>query len=81
MRSYFSIGEVSEITGLTINALRHYDKIGLVTPSVVNETTNYRYYSKDQLFLFEIIQFGRKLTITIRCNNTSTEKTLHHNFC
>ena len=65
MRSYFSIGEVSEITGLTINALRHYDKIGLVTPSVVNETTNYRYYSKDQLFLFEIIQFGRKLHIPL----------------
>ncbi|MBQ1305889.1 MAG: MerR family transcriptional regulator [Erysipelotrichales bacterium] len=65
MRTYFSIGEVSEITGLTINALRHYDKIGLVTPSVVNEATNYRYYSKDQLFLFEIIQFGRKLHIPL----------------
>ena len=59
MRSYFSVGEVSEMTGFTINALRHYDKIGLVKPAVVNENSNYRYYSQDQLFLFDVIKYGQ----------------------
>ena len=45
MKDYFSIGEISELTGLSNHALRYYDKIHLVTPAIVNEQTGYRYYS------------------------------------
>lgn len=61
MRDYFSIGEVSKMTGFTINALRHYDKIGLCKPILVNADTNYRYYHANQLFYFDIIRFAKKI--------------------
>ncbi|MDD6467662.1 MAG: MerR family transcriptional regulator [Erysipelotrichaceae bacterium] len=61
MRDYFSIGEVSKMTGFTINALRHYDKIGLCKPILVNTDTNYRYYHANQLFYFDIIRFAKKI--------------------
>jgi len=66
MRSYFSVGEVSEMTGFTINALRHYDKIGLVKPAVVNENSNYRYYSQDQLFLFDVIKYAQEAGMSLK---------------
>ena len=65
MRTYFSIGEISKMTGLTINALRHYDKIGLIRPSVVNERTNYRYYGQEQLFLFDIVLFAKRIQLPL----------------
>ena len=65
MRNYFSIGEVSKMTGFTINALRHYDKIGLCKPTYVNEETNYRYYHANQLFIFEIINFAKKINLPL----------------
>ena len=65
MRNYFSIGEVSKMTGFTINALRHYDKIGLCKPSFVNEETNYRYYHANQLFIFEIISFAKRINLPL----------------
>lgn len=61
MRTYFSIGEVSRITGFSINALRHYDKIGLCKPIVVNPQSNYRYYHEKQLFLFDVIRFAKNI--------------------
>lgn len=65
MRDYFSIGEVSKMTGFTINALRHYDKIGLCKPTYVNEETNYRYYHANQLFIFEIINFAKRINLPL----------------
>lgn len=65
MREYFSIGEVSKMTGFTINALRHYDKIGLCKPTYVNEETNYRYYHANQLFIFEIINFAKRINLPL----------------
>lgn len=39
----YKINEVSKITGIPIDTLRYYEKIGVITPKV-NETNNYRYY-------------------------------------
>ncbi len=33
---------------VTPKALRHYDEIGLLAPSFVDETTGYRYYEHRQ---------------------------------
>ncbi len=43
-----SIGQFAEITGLTIKALRLYDRLGLLKPAVVDFASGYRYYSLDQ---------------------------------
>lgn len=43
------IGEFSALSSISINMLRHYDKIGLLIPEHVDRFSGYRYYDKDQL--------------------------------
>lgn len=62
---YFKIGEVSRIKNITIKALRFYDRVGLLTPAMVDAYSGYRYYSADQLFQVEMIQYLRNLNIPI----------------
>jgi DNA-binding transcriptional MerR regulator len=45
----FSIGEFSKLARVTIEALRHYDSLGLLKPAKVDPFTGYRYYSAKQL--------------------------------
>jgi DNA-binding transcriptional MerR regulator len=45
----FKIGEFSRLTRVTVKALRHYDRLGLLRPTAVDRQTGYRYYSLDQL--------------------------------
>ena len=45
----FRIGEFSRLGQVTIDALRHYDALGLLKPSHVDSFTGYRYYSARQL--------------------------------
>lgn len=45
----FRIGEFSQITRVTVDALRYYDAIGLLKPAKVDPFTGYRYYSAKQL--------------------------------
>jgi len=44
-----TIGRFAEITGLTARALRLYDRLGLLRPTVVDLDSGYRYYSPDQV--------------------------------
>jgi DNA-binding transcriptional MerR regulator len=41
----FSIGEFSQITGLSVKTLRFYDEKGLLKPAHVDPATGYRYYN------------------------------------
>lgn len=43
------IGYFSRISQVAIQALRYYDKLGLLRPAYVDRFTGYRYYSIDQL--------------------------------
>lgn len=43
------IGEFSVLTSISIHMLRNYDKIGLLTPKYIDESTGYRYYESSQL--------------------------------
>ncbi|CZR96061.1 HTH-type transcriptional regulator HmrR [Clostridioides difficile] len=45
----FKIGDFSKLSKISIRMLRHYDEIGLLTPSHTNNSNGYRYYSVDQL--------------------------------
>ena len=44
-----SIGDMAKITGMSIQALRYYDRKGILKPAHVNEKTGYRYYTGDGL--------------------------------
>ena len=45
----FKIGDFSRLTRVTVKALRHYDELGLLSPSRVDAETGYRYYSTGQM--------------------------------
>ncbi len=49
MKKYFSVGEAAKAVRTTSETLRHYDRIGLVKPSKVDEWTNYRYYTEQDI--------------------------------
>jgi len=43
------IGEFAWLSQVTVETLRHYDRIGLLKPAHLDQFTGYRYYSLDQL--------------------------------
>lgn len=45
----FKIGEFSKLGQVSTRMLRHYDKLGLLVPEHVDEWTDYRYYTIQQL--------------------------------
>lgn len=45
----YKIGEFSKLSQVSVRMLRHYDKLGLLTPSHTDAWTGYRYYTIDQL--------------------------------
>lgn len=65
MESKLSIGAFAKLAGTTTETLRHYDKMGLLKPALVDEETNYRYYVLAQAErLFAILEF-RQLGMTL----------------
>lgn len=44
-----SIGQFSKVCLVSVKALHHYDKIGLIHPSRVDKSTGYRYYDESQI--------------------------------
>lgn len=59
------IGKVANLYDITVQTLRHYDKIGLFRPEVINPETGYRYYSVLQLRELEYILFLRQLHFSL----------------
>lgn len=49
MEKNLTIGEAAKAVHMTAETLRHYDRIGLVQPSVKDPWTRYRYYSPQDL--------------------------------
>ena len=45
----FKIGDFSRLAQVSVRMLRHYDKLGLLTPGYTDKWTGYRYYTIDQL--------------------------------
>ena len=43
------IGEFSRLSQVTIRTLRHYDDLGLLKPDYIDQITNYRFYTVEQL--------------------------------
>ncbi|WDH52431.1 MerR family DNA-binding transcriptional regulator [Pseudomonas chlororaphis] len=44
-----TIGQMARCHGLTTKTLRHYDSIGLFTPSLTRQDNGYRYYKPEQM--------------------------------
>ena len=55
MNSFLSTGQFAKLTNTTKRTLFHYDKLGLLTPKLIN-TKGDRWYSKDQISAFNLIK-------------------------
>jgi len=61
-----SIGEMSKITGVGIQALRYYDKKNILKPTYIDPESGYRYYSFDQTVGIAVISTCVELDIPLR---------------
>ncbi|MGG4039805.1 MerR family transcriptional regulator [Heyndrickxia ginsengihumi] len=61
----YTVKEVSEITRVTVKALHHYHKIGLLLPCKVNEA-GYRFYGTKELERLQQILFYRELDFPLK---------------
>ncbi len=58
------IGELAKLAKLSVRALRHYDDIGLLTPSGRTEG-NYRFYTGDDVLRLQQIMIQRELGFSL----------------
>ncbi len=60
-----TVKQVSEITGISVRMLHHYDKIGLLKPSKLSEA-GYRLYDDEALAILQQILFFKELDIPLK---------------
>jgi DNA-binding transcriptional MerR regulator len=60
-----TIGEFARRTRLTVDALRHYDKLGLLRPAEVDPRTGYRYYDADQVEVALQLALFRRIDVPL----------------
>lgn len=59
------IGEFARRSGLTVKALRYYDRIGLLEPAETSSGTNFRRYRGDQIGAARLIATLRSVSVPI----------------
>jgi len=61
------IGEFCTRSGLSKDAVRHYESIGLLVPKMIAAgRRQYRHYAEDSLERIELIQIGSQSGMTLR---------------
>ena len=65
MGTNFSIGEMSKLHNISVQTLRHYDKIGLLKPSYINEKSRYRYYSAKHFVILDLIKQCKAMGLSL----------------
>ncbi|MGL4799127.1 MAG: MerR family transcriptional regulator [Cellulosilyticaceae bacterium] len=61
----FSIGEVSKLHNVSVQALRLYDKKGILKPAYVDEKSNYRYYSVKHFIILDFIKQCKAMGLSL----------------
>ena len=61
----FKIGEFSRLTQVSVRMLRYYDETGLLKPAEIDQYTNYRLYSAEQISTLNQIIFLRDLGFNV----------------
>jgi len=59
------IGAFAQASGLSINALRYYDELGLLPPALVDPVTGYRRYRAAQVRHARLICALRRIDVPI----------------
>lgn len=66
MKKFFTISQIAQIGNVTTETLRHYDRIGLLKPSKIDQWTNYRYYSESEIIRLNTICALRCMDLSLR---------------
>ncbi|PKG26559.1 hypothetical protein CWS20_23325 [Cytobacillus horneckiae] len=61
----FTIGQLSEETGVTRKAIRLYEEKGLILPSIKRSEGNYRVYNQDHVFCINCIKQLQSLGVSL----------------
>ena len=64
MTKQYSVKQVSDLSGVTVRALHHYDHIGLLKPAMRSEK-KYRFYDEVNLLRLQQIMFYRELDFSL----------------
>lgn len=56
---------MSRLSGLTVKALRYYDRVGLIRPATVDQGTGFRYYALDQVGMARLIRRLRSVDLPV----------------
>jgi DNA-binding transcriptional MerR regulator/effector-binding domain-containing protein len=65
MKTTYSIGEFSQITGLSVKTLRFYHEKGILVPSSVDDASGYRFYDPAKIEKARIIMQLRKMEFSL----------------
>ncbi|HFI0640930.1 TPA: MerR family transcriptional regulator [Streptococcus suis] len=65
MSEKWTVKQLSQLTGLTVRTLHHYDQIGLLKPAFVAEN-GYRYYNQENLARLQEILLFRELDFPLK---------------
>ena len=66
MEKFYTIGETAKLANVTTETLRHYDRIGLISPCKTDEWTGYRYYSERELLFLNIVRALRRMDFSLQ---------------
>lgn len=61
----YTVKEVERLTGVTVKALHHYHKIGLLVPYEISDA-GYRFYGENELERLQQILFYRELDFSLK---------------
>ncbi|WP_433889289.1 MerR family transcriptional regulator [Streptomyces sp. CA-111067] len=64
-RNLLPIGQFAQATGLSVTALRHYDAVGVLTPTATDPVSGYRHYAREQVDTAQLIRSLRQLDIPV----------------
>lgn len=61
MAARVAIGDFSQMTHLSVTALRHYHEVGLLHPAEIDPDSGYRFYAPEQVQIAQVIRRFRDL--------------------
>ena len=70
------IGELSSVTGISIQTIRFYESEGLISPIEVDRWTNYRYYDESSIVRLSEISYLKDLGFSLKEIKNLDEKVI-----
>lgn len=65
MKEFYTVKQAAQQIGLTAETLRHYDRIGLVSPCRRDAGSQYRYYSTQELVRLRTVSLLRQMGLSL----------------